>query len=348
MIEKIKTNIKNRFTQYILSTFLLFIFLSPLLLYRVNKSIASNYTTTTITTTTNPSIDELVSKENKAFLLDWLKYRKSPCFYVRDGIIFDYGLALYVYKEFQPTSILEYGSGLGFYLDYFYRKANTSIAVGIEPYDMQLPDFHLYKSINNKSLDRYEFYPAQFKVDLFNKANNLRKYYKSVSSSFSIYDVVFSLEAAHLVDSKHHNLLADFLSSHTRHWLVFSSGRRGQEAFGNVGLRNMSDWIQMFQQRNLQFMPIRTSKLRQIVDSTQAFRRKNLMLFRRRHHLNQNEVMTMYERPSFSTGYYNHNKRQKLNVVKDLWLSAFLLESNHFQKHCAKFNNVSQALPPKR
>jgi hypothetical protein len=137
------------------------------LLYRVNKSIASSYITTTITITTIPSIDELVSKENKTVLLDWLKYRKSPCFYVRDGIIFDYGLALYVYKEFQPTSILEYGSGLGFYLDYFYRKANTSIAVGIEPYDMQLPEFHLYKSINNKSLDQYEFYPAQFKVDLF-------------------------------------------------------------------------------------------------------------------------------------------------------------------------------------
>lgn len=355
MIE-LKANFKNRLTKYILSTFLLFIFLSPLLFYQVNKksitssSIATTTTSTSkvITTTTNPLINDVTNGGNRSLLLDWLQYRKSPCFYLRDGmIIFDYGLALYIYKEFQPTSMLEYGSGLGFYLDYFYRKANTSIAVGIEPYDMQLPEFHLYKSISNKSLDRYEFYPAQFKVDLF--INNNRKY-KAISSSFSMYDVVISLEAAHLVNSKHHNLLADFLASHTRHWLVFSSGKQGQEAFGNVGLRNMSDWIHMFQQRSLQFMPIRTSKLRQIVDPTQPFRRKNLMLFRRRPHhhhhhqqLNYNEDMTMYERPSFSTGYYNHNKRQKLNVVKELWLSAFILQSNHFQRHCAKFNNVSQA-----
>jgi len=260
---------------------------------------------------------------------------------VRDGIIFDYGLALYINKEFQPSSVLEYGSGLGFYLDYFYRKANTSVAVGIESFDMQLPEFHLYKSINNKSLDTEynEFYPAQFKLDLFDKVNVHK--YKAVSSSFSMYDVVYSLEAAHLVHSKHHNVLADFLVSHTKQWLVFSSGRPGQEAFGNVGLRNITDWIQMFQQRNMQFMPIRTSKLRQIIDPTHTFFRKNIMLFRRQHTID--EDMTAYEKPSFSPGYYNHNKRQKLDVVKELWLSAFMLQSNNFQKYCAIFNNVSKA-----
>ena len=316
---------KNRFSHYILSTFLLFIFLSPLLIFRVNKSINNSII--------KHSID-VETGVNRSFFHKWQKYRRSPCFYLHDGIIFDYGLALYIHKEFQPTSVMEYGSGLGFYLDYFYRKANASVTVGIESYDMRLPEFHLYKSVNNKSLDNRAFYPAQFTVDIV----ETQRKQSVVSTSFSTYDVVYSLEAAHLIESKNHNLLADFLVAHTRHWLVFSSGRPGQEAVGHVGLRNISDWIVIFQQRGMLFMPIRTSKLRLVLGTRQPERKKNLLIFRR---INKNESMAQYEHPKYSSGFYNHLKRQQLNVVKELWLSAFMLQANNFQKYCAKFENVT-------
>jgi hypothetical protein len=45
---------------------------------------------------------------------------------------FGHGLALYLQKEFQPTSVLEYGRDIGSNIDFFHRKCNSTIVVKLQ------------------------------------------------------------------------------------------------------------------------------------------------------------------------------------------------------------------------
>jgi len=56
---------------------------------------------------------------------------------------FDRGLALYLQKEFQPTSVLEYGHNIGPNIDYFHRKCNLSITI-TNLQDSESSDFSTY------------------------------------------------------------------------------------------------------------------------------------------------------------------------------------------------------------
>lgn len=145
----------------------------------------------------------------------------SPCTHVRHSLNFDCGLALYLHDEFRPRSVLEFGSGLGLYVDFFYRKYNVSRAIGIEPIIMKLPHhISVYKSFDN-----FTEYPSQstFSIEKYN--NETRAKYDSQLGTF---DLVYSIEVAEHIDYKYHYALADFLSSRTNRYLMFSAAHLGQ------------------------------------------------------------------------------------------------------------------------
>jgi len=156
----------------------------------------------------------------------------SPCTHVRHSLNFDYGLALYLQEEFHPKSVLEFGSGLGLYVDFFYRKCNVTEAIGIEPIIMKLPhDISIYKSFDN-----FIKYPAQSTFNIKNY-NNITK--DEYDEQFGNFDMVYSIEVAEHIDYKYHYALADFLSSHTNHYLMFSAAHPGQT--GNLVDRTLSN-----------------------------------------------------------------------------------------------------------
>jgi hypothetical protein len=145
----------------------------------------------------------------------------SPCTHVRHSLNFDCGLALYLHDEFRPRSVLEFGSGLGLYVDFFYRKYNVSRAIGIEPIIMKLPhDISVYKSFDN-----FTEYPSQSTFNIKNYNNETRVKYDSQLGTF---DLVYSIEVAEHIDYKYHYALADFLSSRTDRYLMFSAAHLGQ------------------------------------------------------------------------------------------------------------------------
>ena len=145
----------------------------------------------------------------------------SPCTHVRHSLNFDCGLALYLRDEFRPRSVLEFGSGLGLYVDFFYRKYNVSRAIGIEPIIMRLPhDISVYKSFDN-----FTEYPSQSTFNIKKYNNETRAKYDSQLGTF---DLVYSIEVAEHIDYKYHYALADFLSSRTNRYLMFSAAHLGQ------------------------------------------------------------------------------------------------------------------------
>ena len=155
----------------------------------------------------------------------------SPCTHVRHSLNFDCGLALYLHDEFRPRSVLEFGSGLGLYVDFFYRKYNVSRAIGIEPIIMKLPhDISVYKSFDN-----FTEYPSQSTFNIKNYNNETRTKYDSQLGTF---DLVYSIEVAEHIDYKYHYALADFLSSRTNRYLMFSAAHLGQT--GNLLIHQRS------------------------------------------------------------------------------------------------------------
>lgn len=156
----------------------------------------------------------------------------SPCTHVRHSLNFDCGLALYLHDEFRPRSVLEFGSGLGLYVDFFYRKYNVTRAIGIEPIIMKLPhDISVYKSFDN-----FTKYPSQSTFNIKNYNNETRDKY---DSHFGTFDLVYSIEVAEHIDYKYHYALADFLSSRTNRYLMFSAAHLGQT--GNLLIHHQ--WI---------------------------------------------------------------------------------------------------------
>lgn len=94
---------------------------------------------------------------------------------------FIHGLALYLQKEFQPTSVLEYGRNTGPNIDFFHRKCNSTIVVA-----------HLRNSSSS-----------------------------SDSSVFVQYDVVYYFGDVTEHDERTMKEVADFLAAHTSKWLIF-------------------------------------------------------------------------------------------------------------------------------
>lgn len=94
---------------------------------------------------------------------------------------FGHGLALYLQKEFQPASVLEYGRNTGPNIDFFHRKCNSTIVVA-----------HLQESNSSRE-----------------------------SSVFAQYDVVYYFGDVTEHDELTMKKIADFLAAHTSKWLIF-------------------------------------------------------------------------------------------------------------------------------
>jgi len=125
------------------------------------------------------------------------------------------GLARFLAYELQPTSVLEFGCGVGLYIDYLCRKRPLQRAWGVEPESM-LFDGSVFHSVS-----KLDACPAQLTSNIFSMED-------SDLEKWGQFDLVYSIEVAEHLQQQQHSRLARFLAARTAKWLVFSAAHPGQ------------------------------------------------------------------------------------------------------------------------
>lgn len=179
---------------------------------------------------------------------------------VRYGPNFNNGMAEYIAHTLKPASILEFGCGLGLYCDFFKTQLDTKKVFGIEPEPMG----GVFETPNG---------PKQLAIDIFTD-----RHPEPLEQKF---DLVMSIEVAEHIPREKHELLFDFLVSHTDNWIVFSGARVGQGGHGHIAERDEEDWKNEFLKRGMIFQEILTRNIRLACNEKNINHRQNLMVFRR-------------------------------------------------------------------
>ena len=154
---------------------------------------------------------------------------------------FNNGLAEFVYNEFKPKSVLEFGCGIGWYCDYFSSNG-ASIVHGIEP---ELMDENYFKNEGCK----------QFCFDVTQD--------DEPEDMLDQYDMIFSLEVLEHIPRKYHEKVFDFLASKKPKIVVFSAARVGQGGHGHIACRPEEEWIQEWKSRGYVRNEELTNKVRE-------------------------------------------------------------------------------------
>ena len=189
------------------------------------------------------------------------------------GPNFDRGLASFLAQIIQPSSVLEFGSGIGLYINYLskhspksnYNKNKINLKfIGIEPESML--DAKIFGG--NDTGNAIQLALNIFQTD-YNVLNSLGKF-----------DLVYSSEVAEHIPTKflfgtelgenaelrtegNFNLI-DFLINKTDKFLVFGSARRRQGGTGHIikSLRDREEWEKLFIKKGMIHLKKLSERLR--------------------------------------------------------------------------------------
>ncbi|EDQ90927.1 uncharacterized protein MONBRDRAFT_24077 [Monosiga brevicollis MX1] len=139
------------------------------------------------------------------------------------GINFDVGLATFL-RLLEPATVLEFGCGLGLYVDYLARFTNASPVYGIEPEEM-LFEGSVFASVNDPVAR-----PAQLAI------NVLQPVLEHIPLEF-------------------HPMVTKWLAPRVGRVLVFGAARPNQEGVGHIALRTRDDWVATWEAAGLVHMP---------------------------------------------------------------------------------------------
>lgn len=171
---------------------------------------------------------------------------------------FDYGLAEFIVQQFEFSSVLEFGSGLGLLAEYIVDNRNLDSYSCIEP---------------NYIKGRYkEDKPKLFSIDIFSDdiPTEINKKH----------DVVISIEVAEHIPRNKHDELFDFLVSRSKKWIIFSGARIGQGGHGHIAERDYNDWKSEFTKRNCFYCEELSEKIRQACDEKNINHRVNIQVYK--------------------------------------------------------------------
>lgn len=171
---------------------------------------------------------------------------------------FNHGLASYIVETIQPTSVLEFGSGLG------HLARHVTDAAEVTCYDCIEPN-----PIEGKY--RKDAAPILHPIDVFGQYDN------SVFAEF--YDVVVSIEVAEHVPRDLHTLLFDLLVKKADRVIIFSGARVGQGGHGHIAERHQEDWRGEFLSRGCTYREDLSMEIRAACDKKNINHRQNLMVF---------------------------------------------------------------------
>ncbi len=169
------------------------------------------------------------------------------------GPNFDRGLANFLSGILRPASTLEFGCGIGLYINYieqFTTNPNKDISkfIGIEPESMI--DAGVFGSNPN-------FNAHQLAMNIFDTDAD-------ILHSLGEFDLVFSSEVAEHIPLKFHDQMYDFLVAKTKKFLVFGAARKGQGGTGHLreSMHEMAYWIQKFEDRGMIHLETLSERLR--------------------------------------------------------------------------------------
>jgi len=172
---------------------------------------------------------------------------------------FNNGICGWIMNNLKPTSVLEFGCGLGFYSNYFSSKGAATVHA-IEPEKMDSRMF-------SEERDCIQFEFDITKDDIPEKINNRE------------YDLVFSMEVMEHIDRKYHDDIFDFLCEKSNKFIVFSAARMGQFGHGHIACRNQEDWRSEFPKRGFKFNPEMTEKIRKASNEINVNHKRNVQVF---------------------------------------------------------------------
>lgn len=171
---------------------------------------------------------------------------------VKYGPNFDRGLANFLSGILKPASALEFGCGIGLYINYMQQFSDAenkdpSRFIGIEPESMI--DAGVFGSDN--------YLATQTALNIF-------KAKQDVLNSLGTFDLVFSSEVAEHIPVDLHDKLYDFLVSKTIKFLVFGASRPGQGGTGHLqeSMHPIEYFIEKFKKKGLIHLPKLSQRLR--------------------------------------------------------------------------------------
>lgn len=171
---------------------------------------------------------------------------------------FNSGLAKHICEVYNPTSVLEFGSGLGFLAKHISENTNVQNYHCIEPYDIQ----------ENYSADGN---PKLFAIDIFHD--------EIPEEMNRTYDLVMSIEVAEHVPRELHTQLFDFMYERAENFIIFSGARIGQGGHGHIACRSEEDWRSEWLSRGAIFLPEETQAARASCNRRNINHIRNVQIF---------------------------------------------------------------------
>eukprot|EP00049_Salpingoeca_infusionum_P024283 m.15488 g.15488 ORF g.15488 m.15488 type:complete len:335 (-) comp6635_c0_seq1:123-1127(-) len=187
------------------------------------------------------------------------------------GLNFNVGLATFLSKGLKGmSSVLEFGCGLGLYVDYICRQTpNVTTAIGIEPMPMSNGKYSVFR--------QHSKCPRQAVIDVLSaSAQQLQE--QGLDDQF---DLVYSIEVLEHIPRHLHDKAADFLVSRVGTMLVFSAAHLNQDGVGHIAERKQEEWVKEFTSRGLVYQQSVTQFLRRLSDKRNINHRQNLLVFTR-------------------------------------------------------------------
>lgn len=187
------------------------------------------------------------------------------------GPFFNVGLANFIVKYLSPTSLLEFGCGIGLYVDYMSRFApKIKTAIGIEPENMAAGGVFA----QGKWLGHVE--PIQLAMDVALVPDD-------VLQSLGEFDVVLSIEVLEHIPVKYHTRIIEFLVNKTKKFLVFSAAPPKQNGIGHIpeAMKLKSHWISIFSEKGLVHLPEMSTLLSLSCDKIYWYHKKNIFVMGR-------------------------------------------------------------------
>lgn len=175
------------------------------------------------------------------------------------GLNFDEPLASFVARALSPRSVLEFGAGLGLYVDYMCRVGVEQV-VGIEPRPMPAPRCgELLMGDASTTAGRQDITAV-------------------ISSRTPHFDVVLSIEVLEHIPTHAHKPILEFLARFCDQYFLFSASSRSDSP-GHIATRPQREWQALAEGAGFRFLPQITEWLRPRLSIRNQEHRDNLLVF---------------------------------------------------------------------
>mmetsp|Transcript_17984 Transcript_17984/g.23436 ORF Transcript_17984/g.23436 Transcript_17984/m.23436 type:complete len:368 (-) Transcript_17984:117-1220(-) len=204
------------------------------------------------------------------------------------GLHFPVFFARYLTYALKPTTVLQFGCGLGTIADFLARHVPGGTRVVCIENEPMLGDFFLQGIVNkNLTTKDYPFmrrYPAramQIDLEIFSETD--QPCTKAFVDSKEKFELVLCLEVAEHYPPEKLDQLLDWLVSITGKYLIFSAARPNQAGKGHFegSMKAATWWVRQFHKRGMLTVPDMTRELRQTANPERYYDlAKNTLVFR--------------------------------------------------------------------